>query len=127
MITEHPSFKHPTNPDIKIWRYMDLSKFLFLVVDHSLYFSAADRLGDPFEGSTTKPQYEFREYLLANRDTDPSLASWRGITEKSLREMFDKQAEWNRKWHSFCYINSWHMNEHESAAMWRLVRLQLCS
>ena len=120
MITKHPSFKHPSNPDIKIWRYMDFSKFVFLVLDRSLYFSAADRLGDPFEGSTTRPQYQFREYVLANRHDDPSLAAWRGLSDEQLRDGFRKREEWNRRWPSFCYINSWHMNEHESAAMWHL-------
>jgi hypothetical protein len=111
MISDHPSFKHPSNPEIKIWRYMDLSKFVF---------AAADRLGDPFEGSTTKLQYEFREYALAHRHDDPSLSFWRIISDERLRDFFTKEAERKRRWPSFCYINSWHMNEHESAAMWRL-------
>jgi hypothetical protein len=36
---------------------------------------------------------------------------------ESWLEQYGKILEWNRQW---VYVNSWHMNEYESAAMWRL-------
>jgi hypothetical protein len=120
MISDHPSFKHPSNPYIKIWRYMDVSKFVSLLLDRSLYFSAADRLGDPFEGSTTRLQHDLPAYILAHRHTDPRLASWRGMQDGPLKEMFKVQSDFRKRWPSFTYVNCWHMNEHESDAMWRL-------
>lgn len=38
-------------PGQKLWRYMDLAKFLALLEDRALYFARADKLGDPFEGA----------------------------------------------------------------------------
>lgn len=120
MISAHPAFEHPSNPEIKIWRYMDFSKFVFLLLNRSLYFSAAERLGDPFEGSNTKLQHELPEYIIANRQTDPNLVGWRNLPEDALKEMFRVQGDFRKRWPSFIYINCWHMNEHESDAMWRL-------
>lgn len=99
---------------------MDFSKFVSLFLNRSLYFSAADRLGDPFEGSTTKLQYELRDQILAHRHEDPRLVDWRDMPDETLRTLFSMQAEFGKKSGSFCYVNCWHMNEHESAAMWRL-------
>src|SRR5687768_14667395 len=39
-------------PGTKLWRYMDLAKFLHLLEDRTLFFARADRLGDPFEGAS---------------------------------------------------------------------------
>jgi hypothetical protein len=47
----HPSFPPPSDRGVKIWRYMDLAKFVSLLQDSSFHFCRADRLGDPFEGS----------------------------------------------------------------------------
>lgn len=48
--SEHPLF---TTPDDKypIWRYMDFTKFVSMLASSGVYFSRADLLGDPFEGS----------------------------------------------------------------------------
>ena len=39
------------NPADKLWRYMDLAKFLHLVLSGKLYFASADSFEDPFEGA----------------------------------------------------------------------------
>ena len=45
------SIQLPEDLSSKIWRYVDLPKFLSLLEGASLYLARADRLGDPFEGS----------------------------------------------------------------------------
>ena len=35
---------------VKIWRYMDLSSFISLVVNEAIYFPCATEFHDPFEG-----------------------------------------------------------------------------
>jgi hypothetical protein len=47
MILEHPSFEPPTDPDISIWRYMDLAKFLWMLQKKALFFARADHLVPP--------------------------------------------------------------------------------
>lgn len=86
MLHEHGAF--PTPPDdVPIWRYLDLAKFVSMLTTKSLYFSRADLLGDPFEGS----------YPRANKAT-------LNIPAKQVTQ--------------WVYVNCWHENEHESAAMW---------
>ena len=77
--TQHESFRLPTNKDIPIWRYMDLGKYLALLDRGSLYFARATLLGDPFEGAPTGMMVAQREYIRANRTTDPKLAAYKDM------------------------------------------------
>jgi hypothetical protein len=82
--TEHESFRLPTNKDIPIWRYMDLAKYLSMLDRRSLFFARATLLGDPFEGSTPKIIVSGREYIRANRTTDPTLVAYKDCQTQSL-------------------------------------------
>jgi hypothetical protein len=113
--TLHASFRLPTNKDIPIWRYMDLGKYLAMLDRRSLYFARATFLGDPFEGSPTKMMVSQREYIRANKATDPKLATYKDTPDMAFNwgHIFKELAK------SYS-ISCWHMNEHESAAMWKL-------
>lgn len=78
---------------VKIWRYMDFTKFVYLLNTENLYFVRSDKFEDSFEGSTPVSNVNFRG----------------GITSNFLKEF-----------RRYVAINSWHINEHESAAMWKL-------
>jgi hypothetical protein len=112
---QHESFKVPSNKDIKIWRYMDLAKYLAILQRRSLFFPRATLLGDPFEGSSPKPIVTLRQYVRDNRTSDPSLAEF-----KDLPDSFFSIGEAFRDMVGKYLICCWHMNEHESAAMWSL-------
>jgi len=99
---EHPSFPPPDDLDAKIWRYMDFTKLVSMLEMSSLWFSRADKLGDPFEASLL-PTVPVNMRCPANR---PSLQEATGPMRKVTIET--------------AAVNCWHMNEHESAAMWRL-------
>jgi hypothetical protein len=114
--TQHPSFQLPTNKDIPIWRYMDLAKYLWMLDRQSLYLARATALGDPFEGSSTKMMVSMREYIRASRATDPALASYKDVPEVVFMQMASLPKESVNTY----FVNCWHMNEHESAAMWKL-------
>jgi hypothetical protein len=75
--TQHESFRLPTNKEVPVWRYMDLAKYLMMLNSKSLYFARANKLGDPFEGSSTRAMVARREHIRANRTTDPNLAGWK--------------------------------------------------
>lgn len=105
---EHPVFRAPGNHDIKIWRYMDFTKLVSLLEEEGLFFSRADFFDDPFEGSIPH----------TNVKTRPNL--FHGLPPERVAltiESTSRFIEWQRRW---IMINCWHMNEHESAAMWRL-------
>jgi hypothetical protein len=113
--TQHESFPLPTNKDIPIWRYMDLAKYLSMLDSRSLFFARATLLGDQFEGSSTKMMVSAREHILANRATDPALAAYKDLPEAAFRI-----GEVARRSVQNFLISCWHVNPHESAAMWKL-------
>jgi len=64
--TVHDSFKPPANSSARIWRYMDFTKFVFMLETSSLWFSRTDKLGDPFEGSIPQLNILQEESWLAS-------------------------------------------------------------
>jgi hypothetical protein len=80
-------------PDARLWRFMDFTKYVSMLHRGALFFTRADLLPDQFEGF----------YSPGHRR--PRRPGW--LEERqSLRELV-------------C-LSSWHRNEHESAAMWRI-------
>ena len=111
MIEEHPIFKSPSNPNQKIWRYIDFTKFVDLLNSQSLYFTRADKFEDIFEGSVPIMTAELRNKrmleMIKNQEVLPKYSPefWEELGRKSREEYA---------------INCWHMNDYESAAMWKL-------
>ena len=101
----HPCFAQPKSAAAKVWRYMDLPKFIWLLRHSQLYMSRLDRLGDPYEGSLTSKTIEGIELFLR---------------ERGAKEGWAKMSEFYRKGQATTYACCWHMNEQESEAMWRL-------
>jgi len=117
MYEANPIFVQPENDDIPVWRYMDFTKFVSFVESQSLYFARADKFDDPFEGSLPKMNVVGRETVQRRILSSPHFP-------QEARETYLKQiastGEINQYWRKFYAINCWHMNEHESAAMWKL-------
>lgn len=107
MYKEHPVFEKPKNENAKIWRYVDFTKFVSLLDKSALFFTRADTLGDPFEGSYSRANIERRPVIYGEKSKTPQ-----GIltTLSKFLQALPK----------FTVINSWHLNEYESAAMWKL-------
>ena len=102
MYQKHPEFRLPANDSTKIWRYLGFTKLVSLVATKTLFFSRVDKLTDRFEGSYSKATIESRRVSNIPEEKQKEYA----LHHKQLRK--------------FTYINSWHMSEHESEAMWRL-------
>jgi len=85
---------------------MDFTKFVSMLDNSGLYFSRADLLGDPFEGSFSKGNEKLRPIVYANTP----------ITFDAIKS----GSEFAKRARLFTFINCWHMNDHESAAMWKL-------
>ncbi len=105
---------------------MDLSQLMSLLEKTSLYFTRVDQFEDPFEGKYPQGNYEDRK-LLVNKYRE----WWESIVEKHdeldpkdgtigkvlealksgpLLDEFDSDRMF--------FLNCWHMNDYESAAMW---------
>jgi hypothetical protein len=104
--------------DLKLWRYLSLPKFMSLLEEKALYFTRADRFEDPLEGSYLSDQDPMGEYVRyiakgkATRDSEEEF-DIKVIGGQPIRTL----AESLRK---FTIVNCWHINEHESDAMWKL-------
>ena len=108
--SKHPSFKEPENPEARIWRYLNLAKFLSLLEAEALYFCRIDLLGDPFEGSRPHGENVFWEDILKKDETKKDLVKHNKRVINDTRRMSRQRM----------YANCWHLNEHEPAAMWHV-------
>ncbi len=104
MYKQHNLFDSPPS-DAELWRYLDFTRFVSLLDKQAIFFPRADKLGDPFEGSYTKFNVAIRPTIYKDK-----------IPDHALQQMSDFVRESRR----FTLISCWHLNDHESAAMWKL-------
>lgn len=89
--------------DTVIWRYIDISKLLDLLVTHELHFSRPDEFKDPFDSSFipfVKNQYEAIDDQIARK------------------KMLDDIQEQETFYRNRVYLNCWNESLVESAALW---------
>ncbi len=92
--------KIPENLDAKIWRYLTFAKLVSLLDSQSLFFSRADLLGDSFEFTYPKANYN----------------AFNGTTQSENNEFF----LWvSRTFAKQLFVSCWCMSEYESTAMWK--------
>ena len=107
--TDHPVFEAPTDVNVKIWRYMDFTKFVSLIDTNALFFSRSDLLGDSYEGATSHFNKAIQPLVYKDRIPSKALEKMSSV----ISSLNDQQRQWT-------FINCWHMNEVESAAMWKV-------
>ncbi|MDN3707589.1 DUF2971 domain-containing protein [Myroides ceti] len=90
---------HIPSDDTLVWKYMDLSKFLDLLLSEKMFMSRSDKFEDQYEGTFSEPTYEEIKKLL--KDNPEYLDAY-----KSKRKNI--------------VISSWHTNYYESYAMWQV-------
>lgn len=113
----------------KLWRYMDLAKFLSLLECKSLFFTRIDHFQDSFEGAIgnkkneefwSKKEQKWRkkweEIQSKSNDVYLSDSELQLLTEQK----FEKYRENIKKWRIRNYVNCWHQSDCESEAMWQL-------
>ena len=99
----YPAFQPPSNRQIRIWRYMDFTQFVSMLEEKGLLFTRADLLEDKFEGTMSQPLHDY----LEERSGDPQ-----------------QHLDLLRLTKGWSFVSCWHMNECESAAMWKYSRLR---
>jgi hypothetical protein len=98
-------FPPPGDGD-RLWRYIDLAKYLSLISKSSLWFSRATELGDPFEGSMSQANVRLRPVVYSKVPPE-SLALVDAFMTRHRAEM-----------PRYTFISCWDRNERESQAMW---------
>jgi hypothetical protein len=81
----------PVDRHLKLFRFLDFTKYVSMLDQRAMFFTRANHLADPFEGSQPR--------IWAGRTLDVDDAEHR--RDRVL-------------------VNCWHANEHESATMWRI-------
>ena len=99
MYQEHPYFIQPANPDIKVWRYMDFTKYISLIHRSELFCCRLGLFEDKYEGA-------FAFMFPKNMVKSDSFV-------KTTRETYEHLKR-------VTVVSCWHMNDGESAALWKL-------
>lgn len=116
----HPVCRIPENKQIKIWRYMDLAQLARMLQTAELFFSRADRLGDPYEASYPLGNQLLNAALLNQYMIDRENSPYKDLPEESLRHVLSFSGKRLPQIFSEQIVNCWHMNERESAGMWTI-------
>jgi hypothetical protein len=90
MYKEHYTF-HTPQKESTIWRYIDFTKLVDLLVTNQLFFNRSDNFDDPFEGSFKLKDYEETKEILS--------------TQQEIRKYY--------------FLNCWHISDDQSDAMWK--------
>ncbi len=106
-----PALDRDVPADAVLWRYMDFPKFVSMLKETALWFSRADLLGDPLEGSFTQAREIERQQLLEHPPD--------GRTRQDLEGVFRHNARITSEARLAVYINCWHRGSHESMALWQ--------
>lgn len=114
--SKHTEFNTPDNVDAKIWRFINIEKLCSLLKEQSLHFSKITTFEDPFEGTLPECNKNTINPVFLNRlksITDPQerkeRLKWLQNTSNHIHEMQIKST----------LVNCWHLNEFESASMWK--------
>lgn len=126
MFVKHDVVDSKIEENAKLWRYMDFTKLVSLISTQQLYFCRADKFKDKFEGRLFGFQVEdmrknleriIGEYEVYGTDRriviDSSVIEQAEILTDQAYYMADCDRERT-------FVNCWHLNEYESAAMWDL-------
>jgi len=97
-------FEKPSN-NTNIWRYMDFTKFVYMLEKEALFFPKIDTFNDPYEGSYSKGNKAIRDFVFS-----------RSVKKENFKELVNKI----KKIRPFINVNCWHMNDFESDGMWKL-------
>lgn len=82
-----------------VWKYLDLSKFLDLLLSRKMFMARSDKFEDKFEGTFSEPTFEELKRISGHK---PGFLDHYKDRRKNV------------------VISSWHINEYESYAMWQI-------
>lgn len=99
MYVPDPHIKLPLDRDTVVWKYLDLSKFVDLLLYRKLFMSRSDKFEDQYEGTFSEPTFEEIRKLSAG---NPGFLDFYKTRRKNI------------------VVSSWHLNEYESFAMWQI-------
>lgn len=109
-------FPQPKDSSVRVWRYLNLAKLIWLLEKQKLYLTRLDLMSDEHEGSIPVPNAIYREFQLLAIQRNMHLEDFDDDLIKHIHQgnsVYNKLRRW-------MYVNCWHMGNMESEAMWRL-------
>lgn len=97
-------------PNDTLWRYMDIAKFLDLLLNRSLAFPRFDQFEDPYEGYAANFVELIKSSLANDNEFDEATINFAAGAFKDAVAISNY----------YTYISCWHLNKYESAGMWKL-------
>ena len=116
-------------PEDKLWRYMDLAKFVSLISRNELFFSAASSFEDIFEGAKgvekNKEKWDafyldFFKHAVSTAPGRKACYNADEIINEEANRLLNEIEKSGQKSREYTYISCWHLNSYESEAMWKL-------
>jgi hypothetical protein len=114
---------------VKLWKYMDFSKFASMLTTRSLYFACPSQFSDPYEGLLPRSHVLAESNILQNiidqnflplRDQLAArgipVERMDGVLGGLVSQLLAAYKQVNGKFGVSC----WHESEYESDAMWKL-------
>ena len=99
-------------PNSKIWRYMSLPKFLFLINYSQLFFCRLDKLTDQLEGTLPlKNKTKLQKEISSLHFT---------ISNKFASDFADREEININSFRQYSLANCWSKSEEESFALWKI-------
>lgn len=114
MFVKNDAINSNIEENAKLWRYMDFAKLVSLLSDESLYLCKPDEFDDVYEGRLFG--LEKAKKIIENQ----KLSEGNGFTFGSYDEYSRVKLATSDFSRENVFINCWHLNEEESAAMWGL-------
>ena len=105
--------KHFSGPHFnkKIWRYMDLPKFIDLITTSQLYFGNLSKMTDQFEGIIPERNLNRERKRLSNMEY---------LSNEEIEQRVVWEADRVKSFKDFTLVNCWSQNDDESYALWKI-------
>jgi hypothetical protein len=104
-----PRINQQLKQDTVLWRYLDAAKLFDFFENSTLFFCRADQFSDKFEGAFTPSLRQQISDAYAKGEIDYSYEQFKRRMRESV------------------FINCWHRNQDDSAAMWALYGKSECA
>lgn len=108
MFQQHPEFEQIDDSKL-LWRYMDLPRYIDLLIKKKMFFCRADRFEDPFEGRYNNLS---QKELIQENSTNKALPDKQNNFEALLQQHQHRRMATT--------LNCWHQNNDENYAMWQI-------
>lgn len=104
-------------PTQRLWRYMDITKYLSLIQTQKLFFSRMDKFDDPYEWKITPYTKEIfkRDWNEAVLQESPE-----PYPQEQLDTTVGRIITYAEQHLKKQYANCWHENDSENYAMWKI-------